>query len=338
MLAGPVLETSQSHSAGHSRSVPRSPPGFPPCMGAGRHRIVAIATPSHESDLDAQQYLAGHSGYSFPLDHRSDASPSVASSLSSTDLRFLVSSSALSPIPCLGGWGPGLLFRSSAHREKAISEMQQMDAVLDLVLFDLMSSGSNSTYAQKAQLVTLKWREFVSNGGATALWALLCLSETPPPYTLCATWLLQAIAAAQNLQPSDLVRHLDTLHLVVQNFETVRGTFPLAFLHQPLFIFVLTTLEKSGHPTMVALVQDWRRQCGSGWMWICSLRWGQILLRFVLRMLSLMMFRSFIGFTDPCACRCSCSAEDSGLYYFPTLIRLLQNSYRQPCAALSTAW
>jgi hypothetical protein len=247
LLAGPHLATPQSRSAGHSRSEPRSPPGLPPRMGAARHRIVGMATLSDESDFDAQQYLA--------------ASPDVHSSFSATDLRFLVSSSALPPIPCLGGWGPGLLFRSSAHREKAISELQQMDAVLDPVLFDLMSS--NSIYAQKAQLVTLKWREIVSIGRATALWALLCLSETPPPDTLRATWLLQAIAAAQNLQPSDLVRYLDTLHLVVQNFDSVRGTFPLAFLHQLLSTLVLTALEKSGHPAMVALVQDWRRQYGS---------------------------------------------------------------------------
>jgi hypothetical protein len=72
LLAGPLLETPQSRSAGHSRSEPRSPPGIPPRMGAARQRIVG-----------------------------------------------------------LGGWGPGLLFRSSAHHEKAISEMQPMDAVLE---------------------------------------------------------------------------------------------------------------------------------------------------------------------------------------------------------------
>jgi hypothetical protein len=90
----------------------------------------------------------------------------------------------------------------------------------------------------------LKWREIVSIGRATALWALLFLSETPPAEMLRAMWLLQAIAAAPNLQPSDLVRYLNTLHLVVQNFESVRGTFPLAFLHQLLSTLVLTTLEK----------------------------------------------------------------------------------------------
>jgi hypothetical protein len=50
-------------------------------MGAARHRIVGMATLSDESDFDAQQYLA--------------ASPDLRSSFSATDLRFLVSSSAL---------------------------------------------------------------------------------------------------------------------------------------------------------------------------------------------------------------------------------------------------
>ncbi len=38
--------------------------------------------------------------------------------------------------------------------EKAVVDLQQKDAVLDPVFFDLMSS--NSTYAQKSQLVTFK--------------------------------------------------------------------------------------------------------------------------------------------------------------------------------------
>jgi hypothetical protein len=56
-----------------------------------------------------------------------------------------------------------------------------MDAVLDPM-------GANPAYSHKAQLVTLKWREIVSIGCATALWALLqvCLSETPPADTLRA--------------------------------------------------------------------------------------------------------------------------------------------------------
>jgi len=260
--AAPVLETPQARFADVRRSV--SPPGLPPRWGVFRHRIVPMATLTDESDLDAQQYLADRSGSFLQHEPRSAASSSAVHSsrpLSASDLRQLVSFSALPPIPCLGGWGSGLFFRSPALREKAVFELQQMDAVLDPVLFDLMSS--NSTYAQKSQLVTLKWREIVSIGRATALWALVCLLETPPADTLRATWLLQAIAAAQNLQPSDLVRYLDTLHLVVQNFESVRGTFPLAFLHQLLSTLVLTTLEKSGHPAMIALVQDWRRQYGA---------------------------------------------------------------------------
>jgi hypothetical protein len=63
--------------------------------------------------------------------------------------------------------------------------VQQMDAVLDPVLFDLMNS--NSSYVQKAQLVTLNWGEIVSIGRATALWALLCLSKTPAADALRAT-------------------------------------------------------------------------------------------------------------------------------------------------------
>ena len=246
--ASPVEQstvTPRSRAAGRSRS----PPALPSRLRAPGLRVVSMATLSDESDHEAQQHFS-----------RSSDSP-VSVALSSSDRRFLLSSSALSPIACLGGWGSDIIFRSPALREKAISELQQMDAVLDPVLFDLMSS--NSSYVQKAQLVTLKWREIVSIGRATALWALLCLSETPPADALRATWLLQAISAAQNLQPSDLVRYLDTLHLVVQNFESVRGNFPLVFLHQLLSTLVLNTLETSGHPAMLSLVQDWRRQYGS---------------------------------------------------------------------------
>ena len=147
--------------------------------------------------------------------------------MSASDLKFLVSVSALPSISCLGGWRPEMIFLSSAPSENAVLELQQMDAVLDPVLFDPMSS--NATYAQKAQLVTLKWREIVFICRATALWALLCLSEPPPADALRPTWLLQAIAAAQNLQPSDLVRYLDTLHLVVQNLSQCAAPFLLHF-------------------------------------------------------------------------------------------------------------
>ncbi len=140
----------------------------------------------------------------------------------------LVSSSALPPIPCLGGWGSGLIFRSPALRKKAVFKLQQMDAVLDPVLFDLMSS--NSTYAQKAQLVTLKWREIVSIGRATALWALLCLLSV----LLGCCRLLQQLRIYIHLILFAIWIHNITLHLVVQNFDSVCGTFPLEFLHQLL--------------------------------------------------------------------------------------------------------
>ena len=216
-----------------------------------------MATLADESDERGQAYLDC-------LRHDSSQAVSLPADvvhLSPSDMALLVSLSALFPVPCLGGWGSDLIFRTPALRDKAVLELQQMDAVLDPILFDLM--GSNSAYSQKAQLVTLKWREIVSIGRATALWALLCLSETPPPDTLRAAWLLQAIAAAQALQPSNLVRYLDTLHLVVQNFESVRGGFPVAFLHQLLSTLVLSALEKSAQPALIALVQDWRRQYGA---------------------------------------------------------------------------
>jgi hypothetical protein len=129
------------------------------------------------------------------------------------------------------------------------------------MLFLTLYDRSNSVYAQKAQLVTLKWCEIVFIGRTTALWAFLCLSLRLILLILSVLLVLgfikaQAIVAAQNLQPSALVLYLDTLHLVVQNFESVRCINPVAFLHQLLSTLVLTTLEKSGHPVMIVLVQD----------------------------------------------------------------------------------
>jgi hypothetical protein len=80
---------------------------------------------------------------------------------------------------------------------------------------------------------------------------------------LHATWLLLAIAAAQNFKPSDFVRYVAPLNFVVQNFESVWGTFPLALLHQFLSTLVLTTLEESGPPAMIAVVQDCWYQYGA---------------------------------------------------------------------------
>jgi hypothetical protein len=66
----------------------------------------------------------------------------------------------------------------------SVRRLLQMVAVLSTLLYDLMISDSVS--AQKAQLFTLRWREIISVGLATALWALICLSETPwpPPDTV----------------------------------------------------------------------------------------------------------------------------------------------------------
>jgi hypothetical protein len=108
-------ETPRPRAAGRSRS----PTALPARLGAVRHCIVPMATFSDESDFSAHQYLAGTSDYSLVSDLRSDVVP-----LSSSDMQFLVSSSALPPIPCLVGWGSGVLFRSSVLREKAVFELQ----------------------------------------------------------------------------------------------------------------------------------------------------------------------------------------------------------------------
>ncbi len=153
---------------------------IPPCIRAGSHHIVSMATLSDESDHDDQQYFAGSMG--------SNASVAVSHFLLLTCAYVFLPMLCL-PIPCLRGSGTGPtghIFRSSALCEKAHSKVQQMDAVLDPVLFDLMSL--SSSYVNKAQLSTLKWCYIVSLGRATALWALLCLSETPLADALCATW------------------------------------------------------------------------------------------------------------------------------------------------------
>ena len=50
--------------------------------------------------------------------------------------------------------------------------------------------------------------------------------------TLRAGWLIKAIAAAQDLKPAGLGPYIDTLHLIVENFDQVRGEFPVEFLFQ----------------------------------------------------------------------------------------------------------
>ena len=110
MPAAPVLATPQARFASSRHSVYSSGPA--PRGSVFRHRIVPMATLSDESDLDAQQYFAHHSGSSLQHDHRSAASYAVNSSLSDSELRLLVSFSVLPPIPCLGGWGSGFFFLS----------------------------------------------------------------------------------------------------------------------------------------------------------------------------------------------------------------------------------
>jgi hypothetical protein len=154
-----------------------------------------------------------------------------------------------------------LIFRSPALRLTAITELQRMDAVFDSFLFDIIER--NSLYVQKANLVTLKWREIVPFGRAAALWALLAISETPPVDSLRAGWLIKAIAAAKSLKPGGLIHYIDTLHLVVENFDQVRGEFPIDFLHQLLSTLVLYTLERSGDPGLQSLVQNWRQLYGA---------------------------------------------------------------------------
>jgi hypothetical protein len=124
----------------------------------------------------------------------------TASALSTGDMQFLQAHAGLFQVPVLGGWGSELIFRTPALRSKVISDLQQMDSVFDAFFFYIIKR--NPHYVQKAQLVTLKWREVVPICRATALWALLSLSETPPPDVLRAGWLIQAIAAAQNLKPA----------------------------------------------------------------------------------------------------------------------------------------
>ena len=216
-----------------------------PRDAAGRFR------PRSAEELDAYSFAAAREALDNVLPGDM-AAPVADGLLSLSDQEFLASKAGLYPVPVLGGWGDSLIFRSPTLRLKAITELQQMDAVFDSTLFDIIER--NSLYVQKAHLVTLKWREVVPIGRATALWALLSLSETAPVDTLRAGWLLKAIAAAQDLQPAGLVPYIDTLHLVVENFDQVRGEFPVEFLHQLLSTLVLYTLERSGDPSLHSLV------------------------------------------------------------------------------------
>ena len=251
------LQQSQSTMSPRPRTPPPARvtrPAVPsvPRDAGGRFRARSA------EELDAYSFAAARDALE-QLDP--SVSPVSGGNLSGVNREFLLSVAGLYPVPVLGGWGDSLVFRSPSLRTKAITELQQMDAVFDSTLFDIIER--NSLYVQKAHLVTLKWREVVPIGRATALWALLSLSETPPADTLRAGWLIKAIAAAQDLKPAGLVPYIDTLHLVVENFDQVRGEFPVEFLHQLLSTLVLYTLERSGDPGLQSLVQNWRRQYGA---------------------------------------------------------------------------
>ncbi len=99
--------TPVTRAAGRSQS----PRAIPHHARAASHCMVSMATLSDESDHDAQLYLAGSSGLN------------ASAALTSSDMCFLLSSSALSLIPCLGGCGSGLIFLSPVPREKAVSEL-----------------------------------------------------------------------------------------------------------------------------------------------------------------------------------------------------------------------
>jgi hypothetical protein len=230
-----VMETSlavlqKRHSAWTALRAPQARQFSSLSSPSFRERGIIQPLPSDASgqfrrrtpeELDASSTAAARR----EMDNEYSASPASSlpdlASLSHGDMQFLQLSAGLFPVPVLGGWGSQLVFRSPALHLKAISELQQMDSVFDSIFFDLIER--NPQYVQKAQLVTLKWRDVVPIGRATALWALLSLSETPPADTLRAGWLIQAIAAAINLKPAGLVHYLDTLHLVVENFAQVRG-------------------------------------------------------------------------------------------------------------------
>ena len=139
------------------RAVPESsrpPPALNFRQAAQRRHITTMASMTEESDLADAQYVRSPSDFPQPLLLADDLVGLTP--LSSVEMRNLGLMSALPPIPYIGGWGSSVVFQSPELRQKALLELQQMDAVLDPVLFDVMAA--NTISAQKAQLVTLKWR------------------------------------------------------------------------------------------------------------------------------------------------------------------------------------
>jgi hypothetical protein len=142
------------------------------------------------------------------------------------------------------------------------TELQQLDSIMDPLLFSAVAQ--NPQYHRKSQLVTNQWRNICWIGRAVSFWLLLVHTETPAPDMMRANWLIQAIAVAQSLQRTTVTLgdYLDSVHLVVQNFDIVRGDFPIEFLHQLMSTLVLWTLEHTGVPAYLALVTDFRRRYG----------------------------------------------------------------------------
>jgi hypothetical protein len=99
---------------------------------------VTMATVSEESDEHSKEY---HNGFrsAVPVPFSEGHVP-----LSSTDMALLLSLSELSLVPCLGDL---VLLLYPDLRDKAVLELQKMDAVLDPIIYDLM--GANPAYSQR---------------------------------------------------------------------------------------------------------------------------------------------------------------------------------------------
>ena len=175
---------------------------------------------------------------------------------------FLSTHASLPAVPYFGGFGEHGWFRTPQYLLRVHPELQQLGSVMDPLLFSAV--GQNPHYHQKSQLVTNQWRNICWIGRAVSFCLLLVHTETPASDMMRANWLFQAIAVAQSLQRTTVTLgdYLDSVHLVVQNFDILRGDFPIEFLHQLMSTLVLWTLEHTGVPAYLAPVTDFRRRYG----------------------------------------------------------------------------
>ena len=143
---------------------------------------------------------------------------------------FLSTHASLPAVPYFGGFGEHCWFRTPEDLLRIPPELQKLDSVMDPLFFSAVGHHT----------------------------------ETPAPDMMRANWLIQAIAVAQSLQRTTVTLgdYLDSVHLVVQNFDILRGDFPIEFLHQLMSTLVLWTLEHTGVPAYLALVTDFRRRYG----------------------------------------------------------------------------